>query len=93
MNFIEVSKKIMSGEKIYNLPLRVCFYARVSTDSDVQLNSLENQLSYYENYIKSKEDWTYIKGYIDEGISGVRVEKRKSFQEMIEDAKAGKFDY
>ena len=92
MNFIEVSKKIMSGEKIYNLPLRVCFYARVSTDSDVQLNSLENQLSYYENYIKSKEDWTYIKGYIDEGISGVRVEKRKSFQEMIEDAKAGKFD-
>ena len=47
MNFIEVSKTIASGEKIYNIPLRVCFYARVSTDSDVQLNSLDNQLNYY----------------------------------------------
>ena len=49
MSFIEISRLILNGEKIYNIPLRVCFYARVSTDSDVQLNSLENQLSYYEN--------------------------------------------
>lgn len=92
MSFIEVSKMIMSGERIYNIPLRVCFYARVSTDSDVQLNSLDNQLAYYENYIKSKCNWTYVDGYVDEGISGVRVEKRFGFKHMIEDAKAGKFD-
>ena len=92
MNFIEVSKMIASGEKIYNIPLRVCFYARVSTDSDVQLNSLENQLNYYENYIKSKQNWIYINGYIDEGISGVRVEKREAFKKMIIDAKLGNFD-
>ncbi len=92
MNFIEVSKTIASGEKIYNIPLRVCFYARVSTDSDVQLNSLENQLNYYENYIKSKQNWIYINGYIDEGISGVRVEKREAFKKMIIDAKLGNFD-
>ena len=92
MNFIDICKTIMNGEKLYNIPLRVCFYARVSTDSDVQLNSLENQLNYYENYIKSKPKWTYIKGYVDEGISGVRVEKRESFKEMIKDAKLGKFD-
>ena len=54
MNYDEILKSIMLGEKIYNLPLRVCYYARVSTDSDVQLNSLDNQLEYYENYIKSK---------------------------------------
>ena len=78
MSFIEISRLILNGEKIYNIPLRVCFYARVSTDSDVQLNSLENQLSYYENYIKSKPNWTYVKGYIDEGISGVR--EKKCFQ-------------
>ena len=47
MNFIEVSKRIMNGEKIFNIPLRVCFYARVSTDSDVQIKSLNNQLFYY----------------------------------------------
>ena len=92
MNFIEVSKTIASGEKIYNIPLRVCFYARVSTDSDVQLNSLENQHNYYENYIKSKQNWIYINGYIDEGISGVRVEKREAFKKMIIDAKLGNFD-
>ena len=92
MNFLEISKRLMNGEKIFNIPLRVCFYARVSTDSDIQLNSLNNQLSYYENYIKSKESWSFIKGYIDEGISGVRVEKRQAFQEMIDDAKKGKFD-
>ena len=75
MNFIETCKNIMNGEKIYNIPFRVCFYARVSTDSDVQLNSLENQLNYYENYIKSNPNWTYVNGYVDEGISGVRVKK------------------
>lgn len=92
MNFIEISKLIMSGEKIYNLPLRVCFYARVSTDSDVQLNSLDNQLNYYKNFIKSKFNWTYVDGYVDEGVSGVRVEKRKAFQKMIQDACLHKFD-
>ena len=56
MNYLEVSKAIMNGEKIFNLPLKVCFYARVSTDSDVQLNSLENQLNYYKNYIKVAMD-------------------------------------
>ena len=92
MNFIEISKRIISGERIENIPLRVCFYARVSTDSDVQLNSLENQRNYYENYIKMKSNWIYICGYIDEGISGVRVENRMGFKRMIEDAKLGKFD-
>lgn len=92
MNFTEISKMIMNGEKIYNIPLRVCFYARVSTDNDVQLNSLENQLNYYEDYIKSKKSWTYVEGYVDEGISGVRVEKRKAFKKMIADAKNDKFD-
>lgn len=92
MNFNEISNKIMNGEKIYNIPLRVCFYARVSSESDVQLNSLENQLSYYENYIKSKSNWTFVDGYIEEGVSGVRVDKRSSFKRMIKDAELNKFD-
>lgn len=92
MTFNDISNKIMHGEKLYNLPLRVCFYARVSTDSDVQLNSLDNQLSYYEDYIKSKPNWTFIEGYIEEGVSGVRVDKRTSFKRMIRDAELNKFD-
>ena len=92
MNYIEISKLIMNGEKIYNIPLRVCFYARVSTDSDVQLNSLDNQLDYYEKYIKSHPCWTYVPGYVDEGISGVRVKNREGFKRMLKDAKENKFD-
>ena len=92
MNYDEIIKSIMLGEKIYNLPLRVCYYCRVSTDSDVQLNSLDNQLEYYENYIKSKPKWIFSGGYIEEGKTGVRVDVRPSFKKMIHDAKHKKFD-
>ena len=92
MTYDDISKKILLGEKLYNLPLRVCFYARVSTDSNTQLNSLDNQLDYYEKYIKSKPNWIYTGGYIEEGVSGVSVNKRISFKKMIKDAKLNKFD-
>lgn len=92
MTYDEIVKSLMYGEKIFNLPLRVCYYARVSTDSSVQLNSLDNQLDYYENYIKSNSNWTYIDSYIEEGKTGVNVEKRPIFKKMINDAKKNKFD-
>lgn len=92
MNFDDIVSLISKGEKIHNLPLRVTYYARVSTDSDIQLNSLDNQLKYYENYIKSNTNWTFIDGYIEEGVSGVRVDKRESFKKMINDANNHKFD-
>lgn len=92
MNYDKISNAITHGEKIYNLPLKVTYYCRVSTDSDVQLNSLENQKDYYINFIKSNTAWTFVPGYIDEGITGVRVEKRESFKKMIQDAKLNKFD-
>jgi len=81
-----------SGKTIFDLSLRVVYYARVSTDRDEQLNSLENQVNYYDDYIKSNENWTYAGGYIDEGISGTSVEKRENFLKMIADAKNGLFD-
>ena len=77
---------------IYELQLRVTFYARVSTDSNEQLNSLTNQISYYEEMIKKNTAWTYVPGYIDEGLSGISTKKRENFHRMIDDAKAGKFD-
>ena len=40
--------------------LRVAAYCRVSTDMDAQLESLEAQKSYYENYIGSRADWPSI---------------------------------
>ncbi len=92
MNYYDVVSAISRGEKIYHLPLRVTYYCRVSTDSDVQLNSLDNQLDYYDNYIKSKKEWTFVDGYVEEGVTGTRADKRPSFMKMISDAKLNKFD-
>lgn len=92
MRFYKVREAILQGKNITTLPLRVTFYARVSTDSDEQLNSLENQISYFKEYITTNPNWIYVDGYIDEGISGSSVKKRKHFLRMIEDAKSGYFD-
>ena len=93
MNVLRIRSEMRNGKTIFDLPLRVTFYARVSTDKDEQLNSLENQVQYYTELIQSKPNWTYIEGYIDEGISGTSTKKRDSFLQMIEDAKAGRFDF
>ena len=77
---------------IYDLPLKVTYYARVSSESDEQLNSLGNQISYYEGMIKKNPAWTFVPGYIDEGISGISTKKRENFNRMIADAETGKFD-
>lgn len=79
-------------KSLYDIPLRVTFYARVSSDSDEQLNSLENQIGYYEDLISKNKNWTYVTGYIDEGISGISTKKRENFNRMIEDASMDKFD-
>ena len=82
----------LKSKSIYDLPLRVTYYARVSSESDEQLNSLDNQIAYYENLIKQNKAWTYIPGYVDEGLSGISTKKRKHFNEMINDAKEDMFD-
>jgi site-specific DNA recombinase len=71
---------------------KVVAYARVSTDSDEQLNSYEAQISYYTDYIKRRSDWEFVRIYTDEGISGLNAKKREGFQEMISDALDGKID-
>ena len=93
MNVLRIRNEMRNGKTIFELPLRVTFYARVSTDKDEQINSLENQVQYYTELIQSKPNWTFIPGYIDEGISGTSTKKRDSFLRMIADAKAGRFDF
>ena len=93
MDIRKIRAELRMGRPIYDLPLRVTFYARVSTDQDEQLNSLENQVQYYTELIRSKKNWTFVPGYIDEGISGTSTKKRDEFNRMIRDAKAGLFDF
>ena len=79
-------------KSIYEIPLRVTYYARVSSESDEQLNSLGNQIQYYEDFIKQNAAWTFVPGYIDEGLSGISTKRRENFNRMIDDAAEDKFD-
>ena len=92
INIVKSREEMKLGKSIYDMNLRVVYYARVSTESDEQLNSLDNQQKFFKDYINNSKSWKLVGKYIDEGISGTAVDKRKSFLRMIEDAVNGKFD-
>ena len=85
-------RQMLRVKSIYDIPLRVTFYARVSSESDEQLNSLGNQITYYEDLIKRNKNWIFVPGYIDEGLSGISTKKRENFNRMVEDAAQDAFD-
>ncbi len=92
MDLYTVRNNIMKGVPLQELKLRVCFYARVSTDKDEQLHSLSAQISFFNDYISKVPNWEFVGSYIDEGISGTSVNKREEFLRMTEDARMHKFD-
>lgn len=77
---VEIHKKKVAG------------YARVSTDHEEQASSFEAQIDYYTKYINSHEDWEYAGIYTDDGISATNTKHRIGFNQMVEDALAGKID-
>ncbi len=75
-----------------DIPQRIGVYVRVSTDDVRQTTSFELQKKYYEDFVVKHPNWTLIKIYADEGISGTSLNKRDAFKAMVADAKAGKID-
>ncbi len=92
MDIIKARSEGILGKTIYDMNLRVVDYGRVSTDKDDQINSLDNQIKYFNDLISNVSTWTHVASYADEGISGTQVYKREKFLKMIEDARLGKFD-
>ena len=90
---IHTIRQQLKTRPIYDLPLRVTFYARVSSEKDEQLNSLGNQIAYYQELIRKNPAWEYVEGYIDEGLSAATTKNRENFHRMVEDGKAGVFDF
>lgn len=72
--------------------VRVCFYGRVSTQHEAQMNALENQMQWYESILSDHPNWEKINVYVDRGITGTQAKKRQGFMKMIEDASEGMFD-
>lgn len=71
--------------------MNVAAYCRVSTDTDDQLNSLETQKRFFNEYTE-KNGGNLIRIYADEGISGTKTRNRTEFLRMMRDAKHGLFD-
>lgn len=71
---------------------RVAAYVRVSTASDEQMGSIAAQRDYYSKYIAGNTQWVFVGIYADEGLSGTSSKRRPAFQQMVEDALAGKID-
>lgn len=71
---------------------RVAVYARVSTDNVQQTSSYELQKKYYEDFVVHHPNWTLVKIYADEGISGTSLAHRDEFKSMIADCRSGKID-
>ncbi|MDD2979125.1 MAG: recombinase family protein [Hespellia sp.] len=71
---------------------KVAGYARVSTDHEEQASSFEAQNEYYTNYIQSRDDWEFVGMYSDDGITATSTKHRAGFNQMVEDALAGKID-
>ena len=61
MEILTMRNMLSSGRSIYDMPLKVTYYARVSTEREEQLNSLDSQVMYFENLIKEQTNWTYTR--------------------------------
>lgn len=67
-------------------------YIRVSTDSEDQANSFENQRDFFNDELEELSNCKLYKIYADEGITGTNLFRREAFNQMVCDAKAGKFN-
>src|SRR5690554_4468689 len=79
-------------EKGETKKLKVCAYARVSTDEEEQQNSFENQVNEYEKRINENPKWKFSGMYAGKGISGTQIKRREAFMQMLNDARLGKID-
>ena len=75
-----------------DVPQRVAVYVRVSTEDVRQTTSYELQKKYYEDYVRNHPNWTLVKIYADEGISGTSLKHRDAFNEMIRHCREGQID-
>ena len=71
--------------------IQVASYCRVSTDREDQANSFESQQRYFREYIGRQPGWELYRVYADEGITGTSTRKRAAFNQMISDARKGRF--
>lgn len=91
-NVAGVGIRNCSYQNDYTSELRVVCYCRVSTEHEQQMEAIEGQISWVQDYVKYRKNWHLIETYVDRGISGTQVDTRPEFQRMLDDAYQGKID-
>lgn len=86
-----INRMRIERKRIEDIPMRVTFYARVSTMKEEQDSSIEAQVAHFTEMIQKNPNWTYVEGYVDR-VRGESVDNRLQFQQMIDDGYAGEFD-
>lgn len=71
--------------------VRAVFYARVSTENEDQLSSIELQIEENRKAIQ-EQGWELVDEYIDRGKSGKQVKGRDEYQRLLDDMDLDKFD-
>ena len=70
---------------------KVCCYYRVSTESQVEADTIQNQRESLPVWARS-QGWKVSAEYEDLGITGTKMESRPDFIEMLAQIRAGKYD-
>lgn len=81
----------LERKRLEDIPLRVTYYARVSTLKEEQDTSIEAQISHFTQMIQNNPNWTFVQGYVDR-VRGESADNRTQFKQMIQDGYDGKFD-
>lgn len=68
-------------------------YCRVSTLSEQQESSYEQQKLHYMEYVERHPGWELVDIYADHGISATSTKRRKNFNRLIEDCRRGAVTY
>lgn len=86
-----INQMRIERKRIEDIPMRVTYYARVSTMREEQDSSIEAQISHFTEMISKNPNWTYVEGYVDR-VRGESADNRLQFQQMIDDGYNGMFD-
>ena len=71
--------------------MKAVAYCRVSTNKEEQLDSLESQQSFFQEYAK-RNQYNLVKIYADEGKSGTKMKNRTQLLRLLSDARTHQFE-
>ena len=83
--------RIIEPTKLISKRKRVCAYTRVSSASEAQGDSLENQTIYYQTLIEENPEYEFAGIFADRALTGTK-EERPEFKKMLAMAREKKLD-